>query len=109
MLINRETLEYLTNLARLKFDTREEERLLSDLEKILAYFEELKTIDTSSVVPLTGGIDVFNVVRDDKICENKEFVGKDHSLQDVLSNSDELVQSFPDQEDNFLVVPPIFE
>ncbi len=40
--IDKKTLEHLAELARIKLDGRQEEKLLHDLGKILDHFEELK-------------------------------------------------------------------
>lgn len=94
-LINKKTLEYLANLARIELDPREEEKLLKDLQKILDYFEELKTLDTKNVEPLTGGTRLKNVFRDDGEREN--------------TNHGAGVEAFPETHDGFLKIPPVFE
>jgi aspartyl-tRNA(Asn)/glutamyl-tRNA(Gln) amidotransferase subunit C len=104
--INKKTLEYLAELARIELDSREEEKLLKDLQKILDYFEELKVLDTKNIEPLTGphsaegyekasGTSLKNVFRDDG--------------ERQKTNHGAGVEAFPETHDGFLKIPPVFE
>ncbi len=93
--INKQTLEHLAKLARIELDTAEEERLLRDLAKILEHFEELKNLDTAHVAPMTGGTQLKNVFREDESRGN--------------TNQKAGVEQFPETQDGFLKVPPVFE
>lgn len=94
--INKKTLEHLAALARIELHEREEEKLLKDLEKILAHFEELKELDTENVVPMAGGTELKSVVREDG--------GTAQSLP-----ADAAVDAFPEKEGRYLKIPPVFE
>ena len=92
--INKETLEYLAKLARIKLDPEEEPKLLKDLTNILEHFRELQGIDTENVKPFAGGTDLKNVFREDGSRENTDQgTGK---------------ESFPESKDGFLKIPPVF-
>lgn len=93
-LIDKKTLEHLAELARIKLDEKEEEKLLADLSKILDYFQELQELDTSSVEPMTGGTDLKNVLREDG-----EREGTNHKAG---------VEQFPETKEGFLKIPPVF-
>ncbi len=93
--IDKQTLEHLANLARLELDPKEEERLLGDLVKILNYFKELQELDTSNVAPLTGGGELKNIFREDEERGN--------------TNQKLGVEQFPETQDGFLKIPPVFE
>lgn len=101
--IDKATLEHLAELARLELDAGEEEKLLRDLEKILSYFEELKSLDASDieppvvsrVEPMSGGTNLKNIFREDDEREN--------------TDKGEGVDAFPETEEGFLRVPPVFE
>ncbi|MBU6500312.1 MAG: Asp-tRNA(Asn)/Glu-tRNA(Gln) amidotransferase subunit GatC [Patescibacteria group bacterium] len=93
--INKKTLEHLAELARIKLNTQEEEKLLQDLQKILEHFEELKTLDTAGVEPMSGGGGLKNIFRDDAAAEN--------------TNQRAGIEQFPDKQDDYLKVPPVFE
>jgi len=93
-LIDKKILEYLADLGRIKLNENEEEKLLKDLQNILAYFQELQKLDTTKVEPLTGGTIEKNVFREDKIRK--------------YENPQKLIESFPEKENNFLKIPPVF-
>lgn len=93
--INKKTLQHLAELARIELNSREEEKLLKDLQKIVGYFNELQTLDTARVLPLTGGSHLTNIFREDGKSENKNRgAGSD---------------AFPEEENGFLKVPAVFE
>jgi aspartyl-tRNA(Asn)/glutamyl-tRNA(Gln) amidotransferase subunit C len=97
MLINKKTLEYLTELSRIELSKKDEEKLLKDLQKILAYFEELKEVNTENIKPMAGGTIEMNVFREDETSNKR------------LEIRDELVEQFPKKENGFLKVPAVFE
>lgn len=92
--INKKTLEYLASLARIELTEKEEEKFLKELEMILSHFEELKALDTSTVMPMSGGTVNRNIFRDDEEREN--------------TNKGQGKNSFPDEKDGFLKIPNIF-
>ncbi len=92
--ITKETLEYLANLARIELTSTEEEKFLGELQNILHHFEELKGVDTTGVEPMNGGGAMENAFRNDD-----ERSG---------TNKGAGVEEFPNKQDGFLKVPPIF-
>jgi aspartyl-tRNA(Asn)/glutamyl-tRNA(Gln) amidotransferase subunit C len=92
--INKDTLEYLARLARIKLDPSQEPKLLSDLQKILEYVSELQSVDTSKVAPMNGGTALTNVFREDGAPEN--------------THRGAGVEQFPEDKNGFLKVPPVF-
>lgn len=101
--INRKTLEYLAELSRIGIGGErqgagdQEEKLLKDLQKILAYFEELKEVDTENVEPMAGGTMGKNVFRDDEAFSERK------------KSSVQLTGQFPAEEGGYLKIPPVFE
>ena len=93
--ITKETLEHLAELARIELTPHEEEKLLTDLQKILDYFEEIKKLDTLGVTPIAGGTRLKNIFRDDEERENM--------------NRGAGTDAFPEKENGFLKIPPVFE
>lgn len=68
--ITRATIALLKQLSRIDCDEAEEEALLSDLSKILHYFEQLEELDTEGVPPCNHVLEDFaNVWRDDEVGE----------------------------------------
>ncbi len=93
--INKHELEHLAKLARIELDPNEEEKLLKDLGNILEHFKELQAIDTTNIEPMAGGTDLKNSFRDDTEREN--------------TNRGAGVDVFPEKQNGFLKVPPVFE
>lgn len=91
--IDKKSLEHLAELARIKLSGKEEEKMLTDLKKILTYFEELKEADTLHVEPLTGGTELTNIAREDAPRGNDD-TGKGRA-------------AFPEEEGRFLKIPPM--
>jgi len=58
--------EHVAALARLEFTPEEKQKLASELNVILAYMEQLNSIDTSGVEPLAHVIEHGNVLRPDE-------------------------------------------
>ena len=94
-IINKDELQHLANLARIELTSEEEERFLSDLEKILNHFEELKSLDTEHVPAMTGGTELKNVMREDEN-ENKPLP------------REAAIDAFPETERGYLKVPHVF-
>lgn len=107
-LIDTKSLEHLAELARIKLGGKEEEKLLTDLKKILEYFQELNAVDTSHVEPLAhgpavaeprlwrgvvGGANLVNVVREDELNRSND-TGKGRG-------------AFPEEQNRFLKIPPM--
>ena len=88
--------DYIAKLARIKLDSKEEEEFAKDLGKILEHFQELQSVDTEGVMPMTGGTELKNIFREDVLNTKREMA------------RDNLVSAFPDKEKDYLKVPPIF-
>ena len=84
----------MAKLARLDLTPEEKKNLLKDLSEIFAHFEDLQKLDTSKVEPMAGGTHLKNVFREDNATETNRGAG---------------VEAFPESEDNFLKIPPVFE
>jgi aspartyl-tRNA(Asn)/glutamyl-tRNA(Gln) amidotransferase subunit C len=102
--INKKTLEYLAELGRIELGEKSEEKLLKDLQKILAYFEELREVDTENIEPMAGGTIEKNVFREDA-----DLRGLDADLRGQSQRESALLSQFPEEENGFLKIPPVFE
>jgi aspartyl-tRNA(Asn)/glutamyl-tRNA(Gln) amidotransferase subunit C len=67
MKIDTALVDNLAHLARLRFDEKEKEAIRGDLEKMVAFVEKLKEVDTTGVPPLLHISDAVNVLRDDTV------------------------------------------
>lgn len=92
-MIDREQVRKVANLARLELTPEEEEQFTTQLGSILDYFEQLSELDVSDVQPTTRAIDVSNITRTDKL--------------QPYSDRASLLNSAPDQEEDFFKVPQI--
>ncbi len=92
-MVTKKELEHLAELGRIELESRSEKKLLHDLEEILAYFDELKRVDTEKAGSLAGGSSNKNIWRED----GGERVPNEKALAD-----------FPEKEKGFLKVPPVF-
>lgn len=59
--------EHVAALARLSFTREEKEKLATELNRILGYMEQLNTLDTTNVEPLSHVIELGNVFREDEL------------------------------------------
>jgi aspartyl-tRNA(Asn)/glutamyl-tRNA(Gln) amidotransferase subunit C len=57
--------EYVAALAKLSFSDEEKARLAAELNRILEYMEQLRTVDTGAVEPLAQVIERATALRDD--------------------------------------------
>lgn len=97
--INKETLESLFSLARIQGnggETKEkEEKLLSDLRRILDHVAELGEVETRGVSSLSGGKSGQNAFRRDD-----EKLG----ISGLRAR-----EAFPEEEKGYLKVPAVLE
>jgi len=91
-MIEKEEVEKISNLARIKLTKEEIILMQKDLSNILDYFNLLKEVDVSNVSPFSFSYLNSNILREDNREEKKERA-KD---------------SFPQKKDNYLKVKEIF-
>jgi aspartyl-tRNA(Asn)/glutamyl-tRNA(Gln) amidotransferase subunit C len=74
--VNQEMIQYLAKLSRIAVSEDEKEALLTDLSKIVHYFEQLAQVDTSEVAPCTHLTPHAHTtpVRDDVVIETLSSV-----------------------------------
>jgi aspartyl-tRNA(Asn)/glutamyl-tRNA(Gln) amidotransferase subunit C len=112
----KKTLEYLAELSRIELEKESEEKLLKDFQKILAYFEELKEVDTEKIDPVRNKPPqaAVAVLRAGRISNGAgETIEKNVFRNDeegpAPSNAEGLTEQFPEKENGFLKIPPVFE
>jgi aspartyl-tRNA(Asn)/glutamyl-tRNA(Gln) amidotransferase subunit C len=66
MAVTIQDVEHVATLARLSFPAEEKKRLTAQLNEILKYMEQLNTLDTRDVAPLSHVIELRNVFRADQ-------------------------------------------
>ena len=93
MALNQETIKNLSTLARLRLPAEREEKILSDLQSILDWVEQLKEVDIEGVEPLVSVTQGNAPMRQDVVT--------DGGLQK------ELMLNAPEEIQGFYVVPKV--
>jgi aspartyl-tRNA(Asn)/glutamyl-tRNA(Gln) amidotransferase subunit C len=87
--------EHVARLARLALSPEEKERMRTQLDAILGYVEQLRSVDTTGVEPTAHVLPLVNVMRDDE-------VRPPYPADAMLANA-------PDAHDGQFRVPRILE
>lgn len=98
MSITKKEVEHIARLARIELTETEKEKFGNDLSGILNFVNKLNEADTENVLPLAGGAELKNVMRND--------------AQDAPHNPIEtakLVKTSPEHENGFVKVKKVFE
>lgn len=92
--IDDETIEYVSILAKLELSGEEREQAKTDMSRMLEYIDKLGELNTEDVEPMSHVFPVENVFR-----------------EDVITNSDmreQLLSNAPEQKDGMFMVPKTF-
>lgn len=92
-MIQRETVEYIASLAKLKFTDDEMDTFVAQFDTILGYVGEIEKLDLDNVEPLTHITQSVNVFRED---EPKPSL----STAEALANA-------PKRNESFFKVPKV--
>jgi len=95
MAINRDTVRYTANLARIELSDEELDHFTGQLDRILAYVDKLNTLDAANLEPTSRPLEMKNVYRED-------LVKKSLSASEAIKNA-------PDKENNLFKVPKIID
>ena len=95
--INKKTLEYLAELGKIRVEPGTEEKMIQDLEDIVAYVGELRQAEVEGIEPFAGGTAEKNVFRED--VASKKVDPRDQ---------EKLIGQFRKEEKGFLKVPAVF-
>ena len=95
MKITSESLHKIAHLARLEIKPEEEATLIQSLESVLTWMEQLNTLDTSGIEPLTHMTEEVNNWRED-------LPANTLSREAALANA-------PSQDGTYLAVPKVIE
>ena len=88
-----ETVEYVAELARLKFTEEEISQFAEQFQNILSYIQTIEELDLEGIEPLTHILQSENVFRED-------VVKPSLSLEDALLNA-------PKRNESFFKVPKV--
>ncbi|MBY0347133.1 MAG: Asp-tRNA(Asn)/Glu-tRNA(Gln) amidotransferase subunit GatC [Hydrotalea flava] len=67
MQVDKAMVEKLAHLSRLNVDEADMPQLISDLENMIAFVQELQAVDTTNVAPLMYVGQPMNVFREDEV------------------------------------------
>lgn len=93
MLIDREKVEHVALLARLRLSEEETLHMTQELEDLLGFMDQLNELDTKDVDPLLYVQDINNVFRKDEVRPSMQ--------------PEEVVANAPEAVDNQFCVPRI--
>ena len=95
MKIDQTLIEKLAKLSQLDFSQEAKSKMEQDLNKILAFVDELNTLNTDDIEPLVYINEEVNKLREDKVGE--------HLLKEkALKNS-------PDKDSDYFKVPKVLK
>lgn len=69
-MIERQDVEYVARLARLRLTEDEQERMLRELDAVLGYIEHIEELELDGVEPTSHVVDLVNSLRPDEIRES---------------------------------------
>ena len=100
-MLTKKDLEHLAALARIDLGGNEA-KVQKDLGNILDHFQELQSVNTDNIEPMTGGTELKNVLREDAVWK------MDSTSSPQADDTGKGAESFPDKKDGYLKVPPVF-
>ena len=95
MKIDKNTINKIARLSRIKLDDKESEDYIKDLNSILDWVEQLNEVNTENIEPLSNISSSILPKRDDN--------SKD------VNSSDEILENAPDKLEGFFAVPKVVE
>ena len=99
--IGKKEIEHVADLARIRLNDNEKEKMARELGAILGYIDKLKEVNTDGVELIAHITGLENVLRKDEINEKPSRHGG-------TAESIRLVEMAPDSKDNFVKVPTVF-
>lgn len=95
MSVDHETVRRVARLARLAIPEARVEPMVGELNRILAWVEQLKEVNTQGVAPMTSVIKMDLKRRADRVTDG--------------GYADDLMKNAPLSEDHFFAVPKVVE
>ena len=95
MSVDQATVRRIAHLARIKVTDEEVPHLAQELNAILAFVEELASVDVTGVEPMTSVTPMQMRLRPDVVTEGDQ--------------ADPILANAPSAEDHFFVVPKVVE
>ncbi len=93
MQVDNQLVSHLAHLSRLNVAPEKMDKLVTDMQDLVGFVEQLNELDTTGIAPLIHMGDAQNVLRDD-------FVSGSISREEALQNA-------PDADGTFFKVPKV--
>lgn len=97
-MISRKDVQHIARLARIELAPDEEGKFEQELAAILDFVAKLDEVDTAAVEPLSGGVDLANVMRQDEV----------RDPESEMANQG-LVEAAPRKRNGYVAVKAVFE
>lgn len=91
--ITKETIKYIAELARLKFNEADAEKYAEKMGKVIKYVEKLNELNTEGIEPTSHALSVVGGLQEDEV---RKFEGRD-----------ELLKIAPELDGDFYQVPKV--
>jgi aspartyl-tRNA(Asn)/glutamyl-tRNA(Gln) amidotransferase subunit C len=95
MSVDQTTVRRIAHLARIAVSDEEVPHLQQELNAILAFIEELSSVDVSGVEPMTSVLPMKMTWRKDEVTDH--------------AGADAVIANAPASEDHFFIVPKVVE
>lgn len=95
MKVDSKTVRDIAHLARLEFDAQGEEKMITDMNRMIGFVEKLSELNTDGIEPLIYMTDEVNHLREDEVTEPL-------SHKAVLMNA-------PKHDSDYFKVPKVVE
>lgn len=95
MSLDKTAVAKIAKLARLKVEPERQEAMTAELNKILLFVEELRSVDTEAVDPMTSVIPMKMRMREDKVSDG--------------GNPEAVLKNAPGRQGSFYSVPKVVE
>ena len=93
--MDNKTVETISYLARLQLDKDKKEKITKDLENIINFVDELQSLNTEDIAPLSNPLEKVAPKREDAVTSKSR-------KEAFLSNS-------PESDQDYFIVPKVVE
>ncbi len=93
-------IEHYAELGRIRITAAEKRAFAQEFATILEYVAKLERVNVDTIKPMNGGVLFYNRFRSDSV----DLERKGDKVNEVAHT----VRAFPQSQDGYLKVPPIF-
>jgi|TARA_B110000467_G_C18195423_1_gene408626 aspartyl-tRNA(Asn)/glutamyl-tRNA(Gln) amidotransferase subunit C len=95
MKVDKELVDKVAELAKLEFNESAKEKMVSDMDKMLAFVDKLEELNTDNIEPLVYMSEETNVLRSDEVHAHE-------AKDDALKNA-------PQKDSDYFKVPKVLK